>query len=216
MVASLAFASGIVLAGPWLSGYGAAKFVHTLVIPVIGAVLIALHVYAALIMLMARRRGAAKAIIAVQLAAIVALVLALYFALTRPVSEVPQVAALPTPSAQGDASGSERVFTVEEVARHSSPGDCWLVIGDSVYDVTSYINEHPAGPEWIIRYCGRNATEAFAKYHSARAWELLRYFYIGRVAGEMPDSSAVTTQPVGYPRGRSYGEDYDDYEEDEE
>merc|ERR1712146_298783 len=30
-------------------------------------------------------------------------------------------------------------FTVEEVARHQSKGDCWVVLNNQVYDVTEFL-----------------------------------------------------------------------------
>jgi cytochrome b involved in lipid metabolism len=36
--------------------------------------------------------------------------------------------------------------------------DCWIVLGETpqqmVYDVTSYLCDHPGGPEVILEYAG--------------------------------------------------------------
>jgi cytochrome b involved in lipid metabolism len=81
-------------------------------------------------------------------------------------------------------SGENLTLTIEEVAKHNSVADCWLIIQDKVYDVSSYINFHPGNPETIIPYCGKEATTAFEtknknKPHSQEAWNLLRNYYIG-------------------------------------
>jgi cytochrome b involved in lipid metabolism len=34
-------------------------------------------------------------------------------------------------------------FTIEEVAKHNNERDCWLTIYDGVYDVSSFVKEHP-------------------------------------------------------------------------
>lgn len=60
-----------------------------------------------------------------------------------------------------DRRGFSESMTPEEIARHSSPGDCRVIITGNVYDVNSFINEHPGGPERIVPQCGKDATEVF-------------------------------------------------------
>ena len=80
------------------------------------------------------------------------------------------------------------VFTIAEVAKHASAEDCWLLINDRVYDVTSYIagSKHPGGAA-ILQGCGQeNGTELFftrpmgsGTAHSEGAQGYLENFYIG-------------------------------------
>lgn len=60
---------------------------------------------------------------------------------------------------KGDES-STQTFTAAEVAQHSSEDDCWTIINESVYDITSYVPRHPGGDE-ILRACGTNGTSLF-------------------------------------------------------
>jgi len=53
-------------------------------------------------------------------------------------------------------------LTVEEVSKHQSESDCWLVINNSAYDVTQYLILHPGGKNRIIPYCGQDATSAYS------------------------------------------------------
>jgi cytochrome b involved in lipid metabolism len=75
-------------------------------------------------------------------------------------------------------------ITADEVAKHNSRTDCWLIIHDRVYDVTKYISSHPGGPI-IISSCGKDATEMFdnkpgdGSGHSEKAQDMLGNFYIG-------------------------------------
>ncbi len=73
-----------------------------------------------------------------------------------------------------------------ELATHNQASDCWLVINGKIYAVSSYINEHPGGAQEIIKYCGQDATQAFAtmdkarpKNHSQSAYSILEGYYIG-------------------------------------
>ncbi|RSH83425.1 uncharacterized protein EHS24_007109 [Apiotrichum porosum] len=56
-------------------------------------------------------------------------------------------------------------YTVEEVAKHNKENDCWVIIGNDVLDVTSFLNDHPGGAKAILLYAGRDATEEFEMIH---------------------------------------------------
>ncbi len=75
-------------------------------------------------------------------------------------------------------------ISIEEVAQHATPEDCWSVVNDSVYDLTGFIARHPAGAGSIIGMCGRDATAAFMGEHGGQAepesW--LAVFRIGTLA----------------------------------
>ena len=38
-------------------------------------------------------------------------------------------------------------FSVDEIAKHNTEEDCWVVIHGKVYDVTEFLPDHPGGPE---------------------------------------------------------------------
>jgi L-lactate dehydrogenase (cytochrome) len=52
-------------------------------------------------------------------------------------------------------------FTEEEVSLHNNRSSCWVIIRGEAYDMTDFLTEHPAGPEIILKYAGRDATEEF-------------------------------------------------------
>jgi cytochrome b involved in lipid metabolism len=77
------------------------------------------------------------------------------------------------------------VFTVQEVARHNTRDDLWLILrlrGQSkVYDVTSYVDEHPGG-DAILSNAGGDSTEAFTgPQHPPRVMDIIDDFCIGKL-----------------------------------
>jgi cytochrome b involved in lipid metabolism len=76
------------------------------------------------------------------------------------------------------------VFTSKQVESHNTVSDCWLIIDNKVYNVTSFLDMHPGGPDMIILYCGKDATQAFDTKggrgsHSSYAHNLLSNYYVG-------------------------------------
>ncbi len=63
---------------------------------------------------------------------------------------------------QNDKSNqsTEKSYTADEVAKHSSESDCWTIINNNVYDISSYIPQHPGGDE-ILQACGKDGTSLF-------------------------------------------------------
>ncbi len=85
-------------------------------------------------------------------------------------------------------------YTAKQVESHNSKDDCWTIINNSVYDITSYIPRHPGGDE-ILEACGRDATRMFTSRtdeagdeigsgtpHSSSAEQQLEQLKIGTLA----------------------------------
>jgi L-lactate dehydrogenase (cytochrome) len=53
----------------------------------------------------------------------------------------------------------------EEVSKHSSRASCWVVIRDTVYDVTTFLDDHPGGAKSILRHGGKDGTEEYESLH---------------------------------------------------
>ena len=43
------------------------------------------------------------------------------------------------------------VLDLNEIAKHNSASDCWMIINNKVYDITPYINSHPGGESVLSR-----------------------------------------------------------------
>uniref|UniRef100_A0A915LTY3 Cytochrome b5 n=1 Tax=Meloidogyne javanica TaxID=6303 RepID=A0A915LTY3_MELJA len=52
-------------------------------------------------------------------------------------------------------------FTRSEVSQNNSNNNCWIIIGNKVYDVTKFLDEHPGGCEVLLEKAGEDRTEAF-------------------------------------------------------
>jgi len=63
--------------------------------------------------------------------------------------------------------GAKAVYTMEDVAKHTSKDDCWIVLHDCVLDVTSWLPNHPGGERVILSFGGKNATATFNTIHPA-------------------------------------------------
>lgn len=95
------------------------------------------------------------------------------------------MASLETSGSNGkgqEVTNSVTYYRLEEVAKRNSSKELWLVIHGRVYDVTSFLNEHPGGEEVLFEQAGTDASESFEDVgHSIDAREMLKQYYIGDV-----------------------------------
>nr|XP_057931938.1 acyl-CoA 6-desaturase isoform X2 [Doryrhamphus excisus] len=81
-----------------------------------------------------------------------------------------------------------RVYTWEEIQRHCSRNDQWLVIDRKVYNITQWARRHPGGFQVIHHYAGEDATDAFTAFHSDK--KFVQRFLKPLLVGEL-----VETEP---------------------
>ena len=84
--------------------------------------------------------------------------------------------------------GEKRLITTEEVNKHNTEHDAWIVVKNKVYDCTEYLELHPGGADSILINAGEDSTEDFVAIHSTKATKMLEKFYIGDL-----DTSSVKT-----------------------
>ncbi|KYR00844.1 hypothetical protein DLAC_11532 [Tieghemostelium lacteum] len=71
------------------------------------------------------------------------------------------------------------VFTLKEVSRHNNKDDCWIIINEKVYNVTSYVSSHPGG-DAILSNAGGDSTSAFFNSPmTVNAHLVMKDFHIG-------------------------------------
>ena len=81
-----------------------------------------------------------------------------------------------TGSNQGTISSTDLVT-------HSDPSDCWLVIENMVYDLTSYAPRHPGGSQVITNLCGTDATSEYLAQHPSSLVKSLGGASVGSFEG---------------------------------
>ncbi|KAF3073710.1 putative fumarate reductase/succinate dehydrogenase [Trichoderma camerunense] len=105
-----------------------------------------------------------------------------------------QVAEKPAASSAGAKEASskpkafsipEKEYTMEEIAKHNTKDDLWVVVKGVVLDLTNWLEEHPGGVNAILNFMGRDATEEFEMLHDDEV--IPKYApsqVIGRVKGQ--------------------------------
>jgi cytochrome b involved in lipid metabolism len=58
-------------------------------------------------------------------------------------------------------------LTNSEVKKHYSRDDCWSIVYGKVYNLTSFVQQHPGGIELISSVCGIDGTAAFSNQHGS-------------------------------------------------
>lgn len=93
-----------------------------------------------------------------------------------------------------DFDPMKEIVTVSlgELNKHNTPDDCWLAVDGVVYDVTRFLNVHPAGKQVILSVAGRDVTKEFFAFHKREV--LAKYgdkMRIGIMEGFQAESSGT-------------------------
>ena len=93
--------------------------------------------------------------------------------------EVKEEEEAPVATAKSQKKGDKNLITMEEVKKHNTEHDVWIVVNNKVYDCTEYLELHPGGADSILINAGEDSTEDFVAIHSTKATKMLDKFYIG-------------------------------------
>lgn len=76
----------------------------------------------------------------------------------------------------------ERYYTMCQIRRHDHALSAWLLVGDTIYDATQYISQHPGGQMSILKKSGGKADcSVDFDFHSPGARRLWRKHRVGKV-----------------------------------
>ncbi|KAK2178957.1 hypothetical protein NP493_521g00005 [Ridgeia piscesae] len=84
-------------------------------------------------------------------------------------------------------------YSWEEIRRHNTKKEQWIVIDGYVYDITAWSRKHPGGGSIIRNYAGEDASEAWCAFHTNKdfASKFLRTLVIGQVKGGTSDTLPI-------------------------
>lgn len=74
-------------------------------------------------------------------------------------------------------------YTIEQVRKHNTTDSCWIIINDKIYDVTSFLGDHPGGKNILLSVGGQDCTDSFDMFHRPKVLD--KYgsnFYIGTIS----------------------------------
>ncbi|KAJ4170665.1 fatty acid alpha-hydroxylase [Fusarium falciforme] len=96
-------------------------------------------------------------------------------------------------------------FTRAEVEAHNSKTSCYVSIGNKVYDVTDFADDHPGGADLVLDYAGRDI-EAILKdpdshEHSEAAYDVLDDSLVGFLISEKSANGHANGQANGNANG---------------
>lgn len=76
-----------------------------------------------------------------------------------------------------EAAAPEKQFTRQEIEKHHTEDDCWIVVGGNVYDATSVLSWHPGGKGPVLAHAGAvhlETSEEFEGIHDDFARDKLK------------------------------------------
>jgi len=92
----------------------------------------------------------------------------------------------------------DQLFTVEQVATHSTPDNAWVIFQGNVYDITKFIPLHPGGSA-LNNYLGQDVEKVwkdgdFLKHlTSNNAYSILSGYKIGKLVENFSENKSSST-----------------------
>ncbi|KAF2131942.1 short-chain specific acyl-CoA dehydrogenase mitochondrial precursor [Dothidotthia symphoricarpi CBS 119687] len=85
-------------------------------------------------------------------------------------------------------------YSTEQVQKHNTTKDLWIVVDEDVYDLTNFQEDHPGGKKILQRVAGKDASKQFWKYHNEGILKKYKKLQVGSL-----DSKAVEPTPAPAP-----------------
>merc|ERR1739846_209288 len=91
-------------------------------------------------------------------------------------------------------------YTMDEVKKHTTKGDCWVVVSGQVLNVTKFLGEHPGGELAILTFAGKDATAEFDMIHPP---DVIEKYAPNAVIGVLGGAPQQQDLEAGVSSGRS-------------
>ncbi|ENH62170.1 Nitrate reductase [NADPH] [Fusarium oxysporum f. sp. cubense race 1] len=96
----------------------------------------------------------------------------------------------------GEISPSDRRLTIDELENHRSlDTGVWIAIAGNVYDVSTFLPQHPGGDAILLDAAGTDVTEDFFDLHSDEAEKLLPAYHIGKLSSSIESPTMPPPKP---------------------
>ena len=105
-------------------------------------------------------------------------------------------------------------YTSAQVQAHNTADSCWVIHNAGVFDMTSFVQDHPGGEEYILDHAGQDITELMkdelSHTHSEGAYEMMEDFRVGTLdASSSSSTSSGLRQRTPVKSVQSTGNDED-------
>ncbi len=219
--------------------YDTSLFIHTKLLPLIFIALLYLHAIAGTLIICVRSKKFNNSLTKISIILTYTLIFSLFFFMffaERPTLDLDSSKT----TQEGNINSQEEIIQDKqiteilkiklnslEISKHNKISDCWMIIENKVYDLTSYMNYHPPGSDELIPYCGKNGTNAFntknkGSPHSSAANDILDSLFIGNLDQEVKEDILIqrigsintSSNSNGNYQARYEEEDDDDWEDD--
>lgn len=115
-------------------------------------------------------------------------------------------------SAKQEAGAPQKQFTRQEIEKHDSEKDCWLVVDGKVYDCTSVLSWHPGGKAAILGHAGKvhqETSDEFASIHDGYAYQKLKECILGVVTEKAANLIKANAEAAAKEKANSKSKDGD-------
>lgn len=124
---------------------------------------------------------------------------------------------LPNASSNPNTDGSI-ALSVAEIKTHDNKSDCWSIVNANVYNLTSYVQNHPGGAAVIANICGKDGTKAFTNQHNTQGKpnNVLSSFLLGPLGASITaDAGKKVIEPPIISNSDESGEQGDEESDDD-
>ncbi|CAM0140567.1 hypothetical protein VKS41_006586 [Umbelopsis sp. WA50703] len=77
-----------------------------------------------------------------------------------------------------------QAYTKEEISKHNTDKDAWVIVDGKVYNVTEFLSEHPGGKKILLKSCGKDATAQFKNFHNDSVLDSVAQPFLIGVVGD--------------------------------